>query len=162
MAGQTAYRELLEQTRAFELEVLAGLKGAFHRRNPPRKLASAARSAMALDAGRNVSIALPANIRLSVHDALTSLEMGLLPIQQFSGVAGAQYRNPADPELRLDLLTPATRASKTVLLEELGLALERIELMEFLWLEPRKPWCSRVRARASSTFPLRNATRCTS
>jgi len=230
LAGQTAYGELLEQTRAFELEALAGLKGAFHRRilhghayvyfgyrdadgklrmayvgpaddrvnalvarfdavKAPRKLAPAAQSAMALGcaatpskhyriirqlssygffraggvvvgthafvamgnllgvrwtagertldvdfahAGRNVSIALPANIRLSVHDALTSLEMGLLPIQQFSGVAGAQYRNPADPELRLDFLTPATRAGKTVVLEELGLSLEPIKFMEFL------------------------------
>jgi hypothetical protein len=84
--------------------------------------------------------------------------MGLLPIQQFSGVAGAQYRNPPDPELRLDFLTPATRASKTVLLEELGLALERIKFMEFLLVGTRKPRCCRIRARASSTFPLQNGT----
>ena len=82
-------------------------------------------------AGRNVSIALPANLKLSVHDALTSLEMGLLPIQEFSGVAGAQDRNPADPELRLDFLTAQTRAGNTVVLRDLGLALQPLKFMEF-------------------------------
>ena len=66
-----------------------------------------------------------------MHDALTSLEMGLLPIQEFSGVAGAQYRNPADPQLRLDFLTPKTRLGNTVVLAELGLALEPLKFMEF-------------------------------
>ena len=230
LSAQTAYAELLEQTRVSELEALAGLKGAFHKRSihghsyvyfgyrdadgrgrmvyvgpddervgalvsrfrevrAPRKLAPAAQSAQALGcaatpgkhyriirqlsaygffraggvlvgthafvamgnmlgvrwsagertqdvdfahAGRNVSVALPASVRLSVHDALTSLEMGLLPIQQFSGKAGAQYRNPADPELRLDFLTTGSRAGKTVVLEELGLALEPLKFMEYL------------------------------
>ena len=30
LTAQTAYAELVEQTRAFELEALAGLKGSFH------------------------------------------------------------------------------------------------------------------------------------
>lgn len=82
-------------------------------------------------AGRNVSLALPSDVKLSVHDALTSLEMGLLPIQELSGRVGAQYRNPADPELRLDFLTPMTRDGRPVALEELGLALEPLKFMEF-------------------------------
>jgi hypothetical protein len=57
-------------------------------------------------AGRNLSIALPANLTLSVHDAITSLEMGLLPIRQLDGRSGAQCRNPEDPELRVDFLAP--------------------------------------------------------
>lgn len=32
LAAQTAYGELVEQTRAFELEALAGLTGACHKR----------------------------------------------------------------------------------------------------------------------------------
>lgn len=83
-------------------------------------------------AGRNVSLALPADIRLSVHDALTSLEMGLLPLQEFSGKVGAQYRNPHDPELRIDFLTSMTRSKEPVVLEELGLVLEPLKFMEFL------------------------------
>ncbi|MCZ7654593.1 MAG: nucleotidyltransferase domain-containing protein [Rhodocyclaceae bacterium] len=39
-------------------------------------------------AGRNISIALPAGLKIDVHDALESLEMGLLPIVQFNGKAG--------------------------------------------------------------------------
>lgn len=83
-------------------------------------------------AGKNVSVALPANVRLSVHDALTSLEMGLLPISQFDGGVGARYRNVADPELRLDLATSSHRkGSAPVVLPELGLALEPLKFMEF-------------------------------
>ena len=82
-------------------------------------------------AGRNVSLALPSDVRLSVHDALTSLEMGLLPIQELSGQPGAQYRNPRDPELRLDFLTSMTRSGRPVVIDELGLALEPLKFMEF-------------------------------
>ena len=83
-------------------------------------------------AGRNVSIALPADVKLSVHDALTSLEMGLLPIQELSGKIGAQYRNPKDPELRIDFLTPMPRNRSPVTIEDLGLVLEPLKFMEFL------------------------------
>jgi hypothetical protein len=82
-------------------------------------------------AGRNVSVALPADLRIDVHDALESLEMGLLPIAQFNGQAGAQYRNPADQELRLDFVTSATRRGKPVVMPDLNLALEPLKFMEF-------------------------------
>jgi hypothetical protein len=82
-------------------------------------------------AGRNVSLALPSDVELSVHDALTSLEMGLLPIRELSGKAGAQYRNPRDPELRLDFLTSETRDGEPVVVDHLGLALEPLKFMEF-------------------------------
>lgn len=86
-------------------------------------------------AGRNVSVALGANLKLSVHDALTSLEMGLLPIAEFSGKTGAQYRNPKDPELRLDFVTSETRDGKTVIVPDLGLALECLKFMEYSLIE---------------------------
>lgn len=82
-------------------------------------------------AGRNVSLALPSDVKLSVHDALTSLEMGLLPIRELSGGAGAQYRNPADPELRLDFLTAPVRGNRPVHISDLGLTLEPLKFMEF-------------------------------
>ncbi len=67
-----------------------------------------------------MSVALPANLKLNVLDALTSLEIGLLPIRQFEG-GGAQYRNPADPELRLDFVTSMHRkVGEPVVLAELG------------------------------------------
>ena len=85
-------------------------------------------------AGKNVSIALPADLKLSVHDALTSLEMGLLPVREFSGATGAQYRNPEDPELRIDFLTSQvgrSDADGVVQMENLDLALEPLKFMEF-------------------------------
>jgi hypothetical protein len=82
-------------------------------------------------AGRNVSVALPGNLKINVHGALESLEMGLLPLTEFEGGAGAQYRNPKDQELRLDFLTSMTRGGKPVVMPELNLALEPLKFMEF-------------------------------
>ncbi|MGE0278697.1 MAG: GSU2403 family nucleotidyltransferase fold protein [Nitrospiraceae bacterium] len=83
-------------------------------------------------AGRNVSVALPANIRVDVHEALASLEMGLLPISQFGGEVGAQYRNPRDPELRLDFVTPGHRGgAKPVQIPHLNVALQPLKFMEY-------------------------------
>lgn len=82
-------------------------------------------------AGRNISLALPANLKIDVHGALESLEMGLLPMAQFNGKAGAQYRNPQDPELRLDFVTSMTRAGKPVGMPELNLVLEPLKFMEY-------------------------------
>ncbi len=82
-------------------------------------------------AGRNVSVALPADIKIDVHSALESLEMGLLPISELDGRLGAQYRNPSDPELRLDFVTSLTRSRKPVFMRELNLTLEPLKFMEF-------------------------------
>jgi hypothetical protein len=57
--------------------------------------------------------------------------MGLLPISQFNGKAGAQYRNPKDQELRLDFVTSMTRDGQPVVMEELNLTLEPLKFMEF-------------------------------
>ncbi len=83
-------------------------------------------------AGRNVSIALPATVRIDVHGALESLEMGLLPMTQFDGRVGAQYRNPKDEELRIDFVTSMVRRSGPVVMPELNLALEPLKFMEFI------------------------------
>jgi hypothetical protein len=82
-------------------------------------------------AGRNISVALPANLAIDIHGALESLEMGLLPLIQFDGRAGAQYRNPRDQELRLDFVTSRGRGGKPVVMKELNLALEPLKFMEF-------------------------------
>jgi hypothetical protein len=84
-------------------------------------------------AGRNVSMALPATVSVDVHDALASLEMGFLPITQFSGEVGAQYRNPRDPELRLDFVTSRHRGgAKPITIPQLNVALQPLKFMEFL------------------------------
>ncbi len=81
-------------------------------------------------AGRNVSLALPADLRIDVHGALESLEMGLLPASQFDGKAGPNYRNPSDHELRIDFVTSATRRRGPVIMRDLNLALEPLKFME--------------------------------
>lgn len=83
-------------------------------------------------AGRNVSVALPADLRVNVHGALESLEMGLLPISELDGSIGAQYRNPADEELRVDFLTSRSRTGKPVKVPDLNIALEPLKFMEYL------------------------------
>lgn len=82
-------------------------------------------------AGKNVSLALPGNLNIDVHDALTSLEMGLLPITQFNGKLGGQYRNPQDQELRLDFLTSNNRSGLPVHIANLNVALQPLKFMEF-------------------------------
>ena len=82
-------------------------------------------------AGKNISVALPADLKIDVHDALTSLEMGLLPITQFNGKVGAQYRNPQDAELRIDFVTSMNRSDKPVMIPNLNIALEPLKFMEF-------------------------------
>lgn len=82
-------------------------------------------------AGKNVSLALPADLNIDRHDALQSLEMGLLPIAELDGSIGTQYRNPADAELRVDFLTSKGRSRKPVKLPALNIALEPLKFMEF-------------------------------
>ena len=83
-------------------------------------------------AGRNVSVALPADLRVNVHGALQSLEMGLLPIAELDGSIGAQYRNPNDQELRVDFLTTRSRSGKPLKMPELNISLEPLKFMEFV------------------------------
>lgn len=82
-------------------------------------------------AGKNISVALPTDMEISVHSAIESLEMGFLPIREFSGKTGAQYRNPVDPELRIDFCTPAVGSDQPVAMASLGIALEPLKFMEF-------------------------------
>ena len=82
-------------------------------------------------AGNNVSLALPSNISIDVQDALTSLEMGLLPITQFNGKLGGQYSNPQDQELRLDFLTSNNRTGLPVHIANLNVALQPLKFMEY-------------------------------
>jgi hypothetical protein len=81
-------------------------------------------------AGRNISVALPADVKIDVHRALESLEMGLLPLSGLDGRATGQNRNPADPELRIDFVTSSTRGTKAVRVPNLNLSLQPLKFME--------------------------------
>ncbi|MFN7213601.1 MAG: GSU2403 family nucleotidyltransferase fold protein [Lysobacteraceae bacterium] len=82
-------------------------------------------------AGKEVSLALPADLEINVHDALGSLQMGLLPLMGASG-AGATYFDPKDPEFQIDFLTPLHRGGTTPYRHErLGITLQPLKFMEF-------------------------------
>jgi hypothetical protein len=81
-------------------------------------------------AGKNVSLALPTNTGANVHDAITSLEMGLLPAKSLTTGPGATYLN-ARGEMRIDLLTVAGRSDAVYRHEPLNVNLEPLKFMEF-------------------------------
>lgn len=87
-------------------------------------------------AGRNVSVALPADFRVDVRGALGSLEMGLLPLTQFGGRVGAQCRNPADSQLRLNFVTAMTRDRSPAVMPDLNVSLEPLKFLEFVLEAP--------------------------
>lgn len=83
-------------------------------------------------AGRNISLALPANIQVDVQKALDSLEMGFLPMTAFHEGEGGTYCNPKDPEFRIDFLTSMTRKGAGIVrIPNLNLTLQGLKFMEF-------------------------------
>lgn len=83
-------------------------------------------------AGRNVSVALPADIKIDVHEALSSFEAGFIPLVQLSGSSGASYKLRGDDEFQIDFLTSLTRAGdKPITVENLNIALQPLRFMEF-------------------------------
>lgn len=82
--------------------------------------------------GRSLSIALPSDIEVNIHDAITSLEMGFLPSSKLDGLAGGTYVVPETPDFRLDFLTTAGRdQAELVHFPNLNLAMVPLKFMEF-------------------------------
>ena len=81
-------------------------------------------------AGKNVSLALAENARADMHDAITSLEMGLLPQQSLAAGQGATYIT-AKKDIRVDLLTTAGRKDDAYRYEPLNVKLQPLKFMEF-------------------------------
>jgi hypothetical protein len=79
-------------------------------------------------AGKNVSIALADNARADMHDAITSLEMGLLPQHSLTSGPGASYIS-ARKDIRVDLLTTAGRKDDAYLY--LNVNPQPLKFMEF-------------------------------
>lgn len=83
-------------------------------------------------AGRNISIALPANVKAQPHSALSSLEQGFLPMVAYRGGAGASYRHGHEPEFQIDFLTTQTsQQTAPITIENLDVALQPLRFMEF-------------------------------
>lgn len=82
-------------------------------------------------AGKNVSLALPTHTESDVHDAITSLRMGLLPVKSIASGTGATYLNSKGGEMRIDLLTTAGRSDAVYRHEPLKVNLQPLKFMEF-------------------------------
>jgi len=80
--------------------------------------------------GKNVSLALAQGARADLHDAITSLEMGLLPQQSLSAGTGATYIT-ARKDIRVDLLTVAGRKDAVYRFEPFNVSLQPLKFMEF-------------------------------
>lgn len=83
-------------------------------------------------AGKNLSLAMPSNIEVQTHDAIESLQMGLLPVSGLSGKSGATYLSPRDPAFRLDFLTTLRRGGAVPYEHpQLHVMLQPLKFMEF-------------------------------
>jgi len=83
-------------------------------------------------AGKNIALALPSNLSLNTHNAIDSLEMGLLPITGLTGKQGATYLSPKDPSFRLDFLTTLHRGYEEPFQHpQLGIPLQPLKFMEY-------------------------------
>lgn len=83
-------------------------------------------------AGKNLSVALPGDIQIDVHEALSSFEQGFIPLVQLGGAAGASYKLNGDAEFQIDFLTSRHRAGDApVVIPNLNVALQPLRFMEF-------------------------------
>ena len=87
-------------------------------------------------AGRNISVALPGNVDVEAHAALTTLEDGFLPLIQYRGNVGASYRHAKDLEFQVDFLTPrVSNADEPIVVPNLNVALQPLRFMEFAFID---------------------------
>lgn len=83
-------------------------------------------------AGKSLSIVLPGDVQVQTHEAISSLEMGFLPVLGLTSKAGAAYLNPREPEFKLDFLTTLHRKGEQPYEHpQLGVTLQPLKFMEF-------------------------------
>jgi len=83
-------------------------------------------------AGKKLSLLLPNNVEVKTDEAITSLEMGFLPVSGLSGKTGGSYLIPSEPEFRLDFLTPLHRGGDAPYKHpQLHVTLQPLPFMEF-------------------------------
>jgi hypothetical protein len=83
--------------------------------------------------GKALSLLLPSDARVDAGDAIASLQMGFLPLAGLNGKAGGTWLIPAEPEFRLDFLTPLHRGGDEPYLHpQLNVSLQPLPYMEFV------------------------------
>lgn len=86
--------------------------------------------------GGNVTVALPANLKANMDDALKSLEMGFLPALGGAKGFASNYISEKEPDLRIDFLTVRRRNNDEVHMPDLGVALVPLKFMDYLLERP--------------------------
>jgi hypothetical protein len=86
--------------------------------------------------GGNVAVALPANLKANMDDALKSLEMGFLPALGGTKGFASNYISEKEPDLRIDFLTVRRRNNEEVHMPDLGVALVPLKFMDYLLERP--------------------------
>jgi hypothetical protein len=84
-------------------------------------------------AGKQLAIALPANIEIDTPAAIESLKMGFLPLGSSNGKAGGSWLSPRNPDFQLDFVTPLHRGgTEPYRHPQLGMTLQPLKFMEYL------------------------------
>lgn len=85
-------------------------------------------------AGRNLSVALPENLRVDARAAIESLEQGFVP-----NLSQTSYRKADEPDFDLDFLTTRGRAGDApVFVERLNLSMQPLRFMELSLEDPMR------------------------
>ena len=133
-SAQTAYAQLLDAAHAADFaRTVADLPGTFARKQVKGRPYWYYQFLDVAGRKRQVYVVLPADVDVDIHEALQSLQMGLLPIEHSDGGTGATWLDPNDPEFQIDFLTPLHRGgAKPFRHPGLGISLQPLRFMEYL------------------------------
>lgn len=81
---------------------------------------------------QKVVIGVPTGLRIPAQDAITSLEQGLLPIQEFAGYNGARRHAPTENGLPIAFLTADLGRSDAAASPMLSMPLQPVKFLEVL------------------------------
>lgn len=85
-------------------------------------------------AGKNVSLAIAANVEVDAARAIESLEMGFIPV-----MSGTTYKKPDEPDFDLDFLTTyGRRGAAPLFVPALNLSMQPLKFMEYSLEAPMK------------------------
>lgn len=80
----------------------------------------------------NVTIALPATIKVNSAAAIDSLQEGLLPLLDRQGRPRGTFVHPTQSAFTLDFLMPRKRDSNATNAERLGIAVRQVRLIDYI------------------------------
>ncbi len=90
-------------------------------------------------AGKSLALALPGNVEVRTDEAIASLSMGFLPVSGLNGKDAGSYLVPAEPDFRLDFLTPLHRGGDAPYRHpRLHVTLQPLPFMEFSLEHPEQ------------------------